>query len=431
MRLWEAIVLAIVLAVFAGDVSAAAQDTEVTVQEGKVKVVTDKGATTVEAGQKAEMKAGEGPMVSVDDPLVKDLVELDGFVQAEKKAGRMRIDDSTVQVYRLDSEETWHVAALMEMSEDLLSSLYSRQTDTVTFGPTTLLGQAAFYDMKGRRLSFDTEKVTDTTALVSLHLKEQIPPGGALKLVIVGDLPAGEMQRSGAKKVIWHEGALWRATAGNDTPYNLNYYQVILPPSAHLVDSNLKPVTVSSMNGRAVLTVRNYTGEEAEGSWQVAFLWVAKDGTSLADLPPEYRGLRDARDVELSKDYRRQMERIRAGLKYSDLSTPLGAVLTWNCALVNNSQEMYDACHYPTSVGDYYVAIKSLPYFLDSVDFLSTPPWPEKPDQGYLHPVYMCYPGTLMRRDMIVCTYRDGKWMRVGNAGDPWETDPSAIGKPK
>ena len=52
-----------------------------------------------------------------------------------------------------------------------------------------------------------------------------------------------------------------------------------------------------------------------------------------------------------------------------------------------------------------------------------------KPEEGHLHPVYMCYPGTLMRRDMLVCIYHGGKWLRIGNAGNPWDTDVSVFEK--
>ncbi len=439
MRTICALMTVLALSVAYGRLGAVEGDTEVKVETGTVRVVTEKGEATVEAGLRAELREGESPTVTVDDPLVKDLIELDRFVQAEKKAGRMRTDASTVQVIRLDNEDTWHTAVMLEMPEESLGKRYSRQDNTVEFGPTGLPRQFAFYDMKGRRLSLDTEKVTDTTALVRLQLKDEIPRGGTLKLVMVADFAVREFEQAGVGKVMWREGALWQVMAGNESAYNLNYYRVVLPASAIFVDSNLEPLSVDQVDGRLAVTFRNYTGEEAEGAFRVAFLWPEKDGTSLTDLPPEYRGFRDARDVKLSEEYQRQMQRIKAGLEYRDFSSPLCAVLTWNYAMVQEDEELYVTVRYgfakdPSRKAKFLAEPEaekwsSRGYFVERMDFLSSPPWPEKPEEGHLHPVYMCYPGTLMRRDMLACIYHEGKWLRIGNAGNPWDTDVSVFGK--
>ena len=54
----------------------------------------------------------------------------------------------------------------------------------------------------------------------------------------------------------------------------------------------------------------------------------AEDGTTLADIPGKYRGLRSKWDKENSEMYQREMRKIRAGIKHTDQSTPLAALLT-------------------------------------------------------------------------------------------------------
>ena len=68
-------------------------------------------------------------------------------------------------------------------------------------------------------------------------------------------------------------------------------------------------------------------------------------------------------------------------------------------------------------------------YFVDGMSFLGTPRWPDQPEEGYVHPVYMCYPGTLIRRDTHAVVFHQGKWYVWGNMGNPWNIDVSDFEK--
>ena len=43
--------------------------------------------------------------------------------------------------------------------------------------------------------------------------------------------------------------------------------------------------------------------------------------------------------------------------------------------------------------------------------------------EGALHPVFVSRPRCLTRDDMHVFIYHSGKWLLVGNAGNPRDTD--------
>jgi tetratricopeptide (TPR) repeat protein len=133
------------------------------------------------------------------------------------------------------------------------------------------------------------------------------------------------------------------------------------------------------------------------------------------------------------------MERVFAGEIYDDLSTPLGALLTNNCALVRKDKELDFKSTYLLQKNPEHAKkaaemddktwdrIKS--YFIDELDFLSTPDWPDKPENGYIHPIYMCTKDSKMRADTLACIYEDGKWYRFGNMGNAKDTDVSVFKK--
>jgi len=286
--------------------------------------------------------------------------------------------------------------------------------------------------MEGKKIPFDMEKASEMTAYLYLHLPEPMQPEGTLKFVAVTEAEP-------PTRTIWKEGKLWHLQAGNPTPYSLNYYKVILPKSAIFIDSNFAPLSADNVDGRTAITIRNYTGKEGEGTYHITFLWPEKDGTSLQDLPPEYRGLRDVRDIELAEHYEREMAKILAGVDYRDQSTPIATLLARNSSIVRNDKELYADSSYMLQkdpkrkeafLKDSEKDLRdSKPYFVDNMTFLSTPPWPERPEEGYLHPIYMSYPGSLIRRDMLVFIYHKGKWYSIGNEGNPWNTDVTGFAK--
>jgi hypothetical protein len=53
-----------------------AQKTEVTVRQGKVVAETQTATVNIQAGQKAVLKKGVNPLVTVDSPLVEDALDI-------------------------------------------------------------------------------------------------------------------------------------------------------------------------------------------------------------------------------------------------------------------------------------------------------------------------------------------------------------------
>ena len=51
---------------------------------------------------------------------------------------------------------------------------------------------------------------------------------------------------------------------------------------------------------------------------------------------------------------------------------------------------------------------------VETFDFLSTPSWPDKPENGYEHPVYLSRKGSLLHDATMTMVYRDGKWYSGG-----------------
>ncbi|MHC4728246.1 MAG: hypothetical protein ACYS17_13580, partial [Planctomycetota bacterium] len=191
----------------------------------------------------------------------------------------------------------------------------------------------------------------------------------------------------------------------------LNYYRFILPESAILVDCNREIMATDTVDGRVAVTIRNYTGPHYDGWCMISFLWPDEDGTSLADIPDEYHGLRNKRDEENSKLYNQEMEKILAGIRYEDQSTPLAAWLTCLGSAGQKDAELYAKSAYtkfsPQQAQD---NVGQVGYWADKLDVLYTPEWPENPGNGYVHPLYTSRKGSLICEGMQRIVYEDGKW---------------------
>jgi len=406
-------------------VTGIAQTTEVKVLQGKVLAQTDKGTVTVAPGQKAVLSQEDRPVVVVSDPLVEEVIRMYPWVQAEKQAARTRIDSTSIRVISVDDEKTVRAAALIE-----LPNASSAASTACRIGVTSLADDQTFYDLKGSLIPCRVEKVSETTGYYHLDFPDSVGPGEHFKLVSVA-------RAKPPKNSLWSQDNVWRISAPNETPYCLNYLQVVLPKSAILIDSSL-PVVVNEVDGRVAVTTRKYYGKTTDGFYwdQISFLWPEKDETTLADLPREYRGLRDKRDLELSEEYHCEKAKIIAGGKYQDQSNPLRALLTYTSAIINKDTDLLTnvtyTLHRHPELGEQTTEetwAVSKRQFVDQTDFLSIPPWPENPQNGTLHAVYTCRPGSLIRQDMLVFVYHDGKWYQSGNAGNPRDMDVSSFTK--
>lgn len=381
-----------------------AQKTEVSVQKGKVIAETATQSVAIGAGRKAILAANEKPLVTVDNPMVDDVLKLYKLVEAEREQGDLRIDLVLIMVGKADKDEG--VGALYFE----FPNFKPEATNVMTIGPMPIIENIRFYDLDGNLCLVEEKRVSDTAAHYSIHLAQQVQPGERFKLIGVASIEDIPVFPGGAP-TLWREGPLVYFRAANNSPNALNYYRFILPESAILVDTNREIVATDTVDGRLAVTMRNYTGPYGDGLCMVALLYPDEDGTTLADIPGKYRGLRSKRDKENSETYRREMHKIQAGTKYTDQSTPLAALLTIFGSIIHGDTDLYDTVNYTYRAPDsIQKRVENAKYFVELLDFLSTPQWPQNPGDGYVHPIYLCRKGSLIDEFIQPIVYKDGKW---------------------
>ena len=153
-----------------------------------------------------------------------------------------------------------------------------------------------WFDMRGNVLEYDVEQTGTHKGIplgyVTVRFLETTPPGEDFRFILLGEL----IQHTGAMR---KEGNVWAFSSGNDSRWNLNYHQVILPQSTILVDCDQPIEFIESRDGRTVVTMRDHTGDIHEGHFTAFFLWPDRDHTSIEDLPEEFRsvsaGFREAK----------------------------------------------------------------------------------------------------------------------------------------
>lgn len=381
-----------------------AQKTEVSVQKGKVIAETATQSVAIGAGRKAVLTANEKPTVTVDNPLVSDALQLYKLIEAEKKQGNLKIDSTFILVGKADDEEILG-ALLFEFPNH-----GSEATNVLTLGPASIMEGLQVYDLNGNLCQLDVKLVNETTAFYSIHVSEQVQPGEHFKLIGVVNLENMPTFPGGAP-AYGKEGSLWYFRTVNGVSNCLNYFRLILPESAILIDSNREIIATDTVDGRVAVTMRNYTGEYADGLCTISFLWPDKDGTTLADIPDKYRGLRSKQDERNIEKLRQEIDKIRAGIKFEDQSTPLAALLTCLGSAVHKDNDLYAKSKYtkqpPQKLQGY---VEQAGYWANVLDVLSTPRWPDNPGNGYVHPIYLCRKGSMICEFMQPIVYWDGKW---------------------
>ncbi|MHC4557661.1 MAG: hypothetical protein ACYTFW_12030 [Planctomycetota bacterium] len=323
MKAKSIILCAIVLLAFQS--IAFAQKTEVSVRKGKVIAETTAASVAIDAGRKAILSPDKNPTVTVDDPLVDDVMGIYKWVEAEKQAQREKIEGSGIQIFRIDDERLIKCAWLSEGTNSSPKAMKE-----IKRGPTLILKDPEYYDMAGNLIPFDLEKINARSGIYTLHLSKAIPPGEPVKYIGVSEID---------NAVFSKDGPLWilRVNYGSGA-HRLCYYRFILPESAVFVDSSQPPTMIDSIDGRVAVTIRIYTGSGGVGV-TIAYLWPDKDGTTVADIPPEYRGLRDKAAEEVVEEGRLEMAKILSGGTYEKQNTPLEALLSLYSAAVHKSSE--------------------------------------------------------------------------------------------
>lgn len=376
-----------------------AQKTEVSVKKGKVVAETKTASVAVEAGRKAILSPDKNPTVTVDDPLVDDVMEIYKWVEAEKQASRQRIDSTSVIVIRIDDENRSTAASLNEVP-----NAKSEPSGEYRMEDSSVLDEPRFYDLRGRLLRFDFERRNTLRGDYVIHFPESVGPGERFRYVTVSKLNG----------IVWRrEAPLWILPIGSGRANCLAYYRVVLPKSAIFVDSSQPVVMTDAFEGRAAVTVRSYAGQGGHDSVSVAFLWPDKDGTTLADLPPQYRGLRNLAEEQVVQEGRRRTAEILAGGKFAGQKTPLETLLSLYSAVVNKDTAQFLELLAPElrqlAAGQLDQVVQMAGPVV-SLQFLGTPTWPDNPEKGYEHPVYLRREGSLLCELTIIMACQDGKW---------------------
>ncbi|MHC4074469.1 MAG: hypothetical protein ACYTGS_20980 [Planctomycetota bacterium] len=380
-----------------------AQKTEVRVRRGKVVAETQAASIDVEAGRKAILSPDKNPSVTVDDPLVDDVMKIYKWVEAEKQAQREAIEGSGIQILQIDDERLIKLAWLSEGTNSSAKAMKE-----IERGPTTILKEPKYYDMEGSLIPFDLEKINARTGTYTLHLSKPIQPGEQIKYVGVSEID---------NAVFSKDGPLWilRLNYGSSAN-NLVYYRFILPESAIFVDSSQPATMIDNVDGRVAVTMRVYTGSGGVGV-TIAYLWPNKDGTTIADIPPQYRGLRDQAEEEVVEEGRLEMAKILSGGTYDEQNTPLQTLLSLYSAVAHEDSKQFlnlvspDLREFAVDEMDQIIGLAGR---VVNYGFLGSPKWPDEPENGYEHPVYLCREGSLICEATIVMVYQDGKWYLQG-----------------
>ena len=266
------------VALLTGQTIVLAEKTEVSVKKGKVIAETAKTSVAVDAGRKAILTPGKNPIVTVDNPLVDDVLKLYKLVEEEKEYSYEKIDSTCILVGRADKDR-------------VLGALYfelpntgSEATNVLRLGSSSVMENIEVYDLNGNLLSVDMKPLNKSTASYSFHFLEKVEPGAHFKMIAVVDLNEIPLL-PGGRPAYWKEGPLWYFRTANNVPNCLNYFRFILPESAIFLESNREIVSMDSVDDRVAVTMRNYTGPMANGWCKISFLFPEEDGTSLADIP--------------------------------------------------------------------------------------------------------------------------------------------------
>ncbi len=381
-----------------------ARKTEVSVRKGEVIAETQTASVNIEAGRKAILSPDKNPIVAADNPLVDDMMEIYKWIEAEKQAQRDQIDSTSVLILRVENEQLFTLAVLQERSNS--KSEPSNVCQIMTAGEVH--EGAMFYDLQGNLLPYDREQINASNYDFFVRFRRAVEPGEKFRYIAVA-----EMGESGQ---LWKEGPLWHLIGGGSAANCLNYYRVVLPASAIFVDSSRPVTTTDTIDGKLAVTCR-VLGGPADNSFHIAFLWPDKDHTTLADLPPQYRGLRDLSEEEVIQEGRRRTAEILIGGTYTGQKTPLETLLSLYSAAVHKDGTQFLELIAPglreiaTGQMDQMLAMASL---IADYEFLGTPKWPDELENGYEHPVYLCRKGSLICEATIVMVYQDSKWYLEG-----------------
>lgn len=384
----------------------AAQTTVISVKEGKVLAETENAQVAVEVGRKAILTPDKNPKVTMDDPLVDDVMEIYRWIEAEKQAKKNRIQTSNISIFKINGEKSFKCAALSAFTPKGKGA-----KKTIKWGPTHVLKEPKYYDLEGNLLQHEVEKVNNRNGYYTLKLAKPLEAGRKFEYICIFEID---------NAIFLREGPLWILPMGHGSGKNkLVYYRFILPESAIYVDATHPPTMMDSVDGRVAATIRIYTGQGGPGNstLKMAFLWPDKDGTTIADIPPQYRGLRDKTEEEYAMAGRVEAAKIIAGDTYEQQGTPLETLLSLYSAVEHENSEQFLQLIAPDLrdlAQGQMDAIMTQAGGVAGFEFLGMPAVPDKLEDGYEHPVYLAMEGSLICESTLVMTFNGGKWYLKG-----------------
>ena len=399
----------------------AAGKTVVTVNQGRVRVETAAGNSTVEAGQRAVMAPGIKPLPGVNEELVEDMLRIDRLAQAEVQEAKARFDGVLITVCSIESEKLWKLATLMEMVNST-----DQPGQVCRIGNMASLIEPKFYDLEGRLLHHEWKRNAKGQGPCSVHVLEPVAPRSKYRFVCVATAAPPPI-------CMYQDGKLWHAWQANDSPFFLNYFRFVLPPTALLVETSRPALVTDVRGGRLAVTVRNYTGADADGELDLSFVWPERDGTGLDDLPSRLRQ-NDSWTASIQGEYERRMAGIIAGQRFSDQRTPLDTLLTRNAAILRGDRQLLDGTLYAPDAEQRNAARGELDklekefggltglreLLIDPVKAIATPRWPEQPPEGAVHTITMCAaPGQTTPVFTMGLVFSNGKWLIEYNRPGP------------
>ncbi|MFC1763989.1 hypothetical protein ACFL6U_18180 [Planctomycetota bacterium] len=293
-----------------------AGETEIEVLQGTVHGHTQQTEMTIAAGKKVLLREGHEPIVAVNDPLVEKAIELYRWVEQERQAGYAEAEAEIV-VFAIDDEQVMRSASITERINS-----GSETKSVLQLGPMSMFEDLKIYDFEGNLLDYEFKPVSEYAATYFIHLHKPVEPGQKIRYITVSPT---------IKHLFWQtQGPIWSTIFTNTSKANakLFLYHTILPQSAILLSSFPDVLLTDEIEDRIALTFRQSIEPSNHMCFALSFLWPDKDGTTMDDVPPEMRGLRDREQERIIQEANKQWDRILDGQRFVDLSTPMNSLLS-------------------------------------------------------------------------------------------------------
>jgi hypothetical protein len=385
-------------------------ETEVQVLKGKVRAKTPDQQVDISVGQKGVLAEGQKLLVTVNDPIVQQVIEMYRWAEEEKKAGLTPIESVYIAVQSLDQEDVWQYSALMEWP-----NTSSKKLDVITVGPMTTMDNLQIYDTQGRVLTYETKEEGSRTSRYTIHFPDSIEPNQKISYIVTS---------KNYNRVYWQsKGPVWTINFGTGIPSvnRLQYIKIILPKSAILLSAFPTYIVTDKVDDRIALTFRDY-GKSLTGSMQQAtFLWPDKDGTTLQDVPARVRGIVDPNEIQMAQAFRRGVTSILAGQRIMDTSSPMNSLLTLASFVYNDMDKLdtlWDTLPFLKSLfGDDLTKAKADLArdrdYIHIADYYDGGMIPKDAKEGTMVPITLKLKGTITPYLKMELVYRGGQWLPI------------------